>query len=210
MAHVPHLLLEAPWDSQLVEVSEAQAAHLERVLRLREGDPVSYTDGLGTLGEGRYQPGLVVRGGESTLERPTDLVVVVAPPSNRDRARFMIEKLSEMGVAEVRFLETRHGQGRPPRADRLRAWAVAGLEQSAGVWLMRTSTELVTLSGLDGPVAVCEQGGSKEPPHARTVVIGPEGGWAPGEVPEEAILFDLGDTILRVETAAVVAAARMS
>jgi 16S rRNA U1498 N3-methylase RsmE len=74
---------------------------------------------------------------------------------------------------------------------------------------MRTSTELVTLSGLDGPVAVCEQGGSKEPPHARTVVIGPEGGWAPGEVPEEAMLFDLGDTILRVETAAVVAAARM-
>jgi 16S rRNA (uracil1498-N3)-methyltransferase len=176
---------------------------------LREGDPVSYTDGLGTLGEGRYRPGLVVRGGESTLERPTDLVVVVAPPSNRDRARFMIEKLSELGVAEVRFLETRHGQGRPPRADRLRAWSVAGLEQSTGVWLMRTSTELVTLSGLDGPVAVCEQGGSKEPPHARTVVIGPEGGWAPGEVPEEAMLFDLGDTILRVETAAVVAAARM-
>lgn len=209
MAHVPHLLLEAPWDSQLIEVSEAQAAHLERVLRLREGDPVTYTDGLGTLGDGRYQPGLVVRGGESTLERPTDLVVVVAPPSSRDRARFMIEKLSELGVAEVRFLETRHGQGGPPRVDRLRAWAVAGLEQSTGVWLMRTSTELVTLSGLDGPVAVCEQGGSKEPPHARTVVIGPEGGWAPGEVPEEAILFDLGVTILRVETAAVVAAARM-
>lgn len=209
MAHVPHLLLEAPWDSQLVEVSEAQAAHLERVLRLREGDPVSYTDGLGTLGDGRYQPGVVVRGCESTLERPTDLVVVVASPSNRDRVRFMIEKLSELGVAEVRFLETRHGQGRPPRADRLRAWAVAGLEQSTGVWLMRTSTELVTLSGLDGPVAVCEQGGSKEPPHARTVVIGPEGGWAPGEVPEEAMLFDLGDTTLRVETAAVVAAARM-
>lgn len=209
MAHVPHLLLEAPWDSQLVEISEAQAAHLERVLRLREGDPVSYTDGLGTLGEGRYQPGLVVRGDESKLERPTDLVVVVAPPSSRDRARFMIEKLSELGVAEVRFLETRHGHGRPPRSDRLRAWAVSGLEQSTGVWLMRTSTELVTLSGLDGPVAVCQQGGSKEPPHARTVVIGPEGGWAPGEVPEGAMLFDLGDTVLRVETAAVVAAARM-
>jgi len=209
MAHVPHLLLEAPWDSQLIEVSEAQAAHLERVLRLREGDPVTYTDGLGTLGEGRYQPGLVVRGSESILERPTDLVVVVAPPSNRDRSRFMIEKLSELGVAEVLFLETRHGQGRPPRGDRIRAWAVAGLEQSAGVWLMRTSTELITLSDLDGPVAVCVQGGSKEPPHARTVVIGPEGGWAPGEVPGAAMLFDLGDTILRVETAAVVAAARM-
>ena len=210
MAHVPHLLLEAPWDSQLVEVSPGQAAHLERVLRLREGDPVSYTDGRGTLGEGRYQAGgLVVRGGETVLERPTDLVVVVAPPDNRERARFMIEKLSELGVAEVRFLETRHGQGRPPRDDRLRAWAVAGLEQSRGVWLMRTSAELVTLSGLHDPVAICQQGGSKEPPHARTVVIGPEGGWAPGEVPEGAMLFDLGETILRVETAALVAAARL-
>jgi 16S rRNA U1498 N3-methylase RsmE len=41
------------------------------------------------------------------------------------------------------------------------------------------------------------------------VVIGPEGGWASGEVPEDAIRWDLGDTVLRVETAALVAAARL-
>jgi len=209
MRHVPHLMLGNPWTSDRVEVSETQLAHLARVLRIGDGDPVSYTDGEGTLGEGVYEHGLVLRGRESKLERPTDLVVVAAPPGNRHRAWFMIEKLSELGVAELRFLETRHGQGRPPREDRLRSWVVAGLEQSRGAWLMGTSAELVTLSSVTSPFAVAEQGGSRETPHARTVVIGPEGGWAPGEVPEEAILFDLGSTVLRVETAAVVAAARM-
>jgi RsmE family RNA methyltransferase len=46
-------------------------------------------------------------------------------------------------------------------------------------------------------------------PSARTVVIGPEGGWSAGEIPEEAVRYDLGATVLRVETAALVAAARM-
>jgi RsmE family RNA methyltransferase len=42
------------------------------------------------------------------------------------------------------------------------------------------------------------------------VVIGPEGGWSADEIPEEAVRYDLGETVLRVETAALVAAARMA
>jgi len=47
------------------------------------------------------------------------------------------------------------------------------------------------------------------PPRATTVVVGPEGGLAPDEIPNEVVLWDLGPTILRVETAALVAAARL-
>jgi 16S rRNA U1498 N3-methylase RsmE len=121
----------------------------------------------------------------------------------------MVEKLSELGVAELRFLKTRYGQGRPPREDRLRSWAVSGLEQSRGAWLMRASPVEIVWSDLPSVYAVCEPGGSAKVPHARTVVIGPEGGWAPEEIPESAIRLHLGDTVLRVETAAIVAAARM-
>mgnify|MGYP002076409617 CR=1 FL=1 len=39
-----------------------------------------------------------------------------------------------------------------------------------------------------------------------TVAVGPEGGWAPGEVPDGLPTVGLGRTVLRVETAAVVAA----
>jgi 16S rRNA U1498 N3-methylase RsmE len=42
-----------------------------------------------------------------------------------------------------------------------------------------------------------------------SVVVGPEGGFAPGEIPGHLPLWDLGPTVLRVETAAVVAAARL-
>ena len=74
---------------------------------------------------------------------------------------------------------------------------------------MRTSDTLVALAEIDRPFVVCDRGGEREAPPARTVVIGPEGGWASGEIPEDAIRWDLGDTVLRVETAALVAAARI-
>ena len=209
MGHVPHLLIPGPWNGEFLELSGEQRRHLEKVLRIGEGEPVSYTDGGGSIGGGRFQEGQVVRGEETHVPAPSDLIVVAPPPDNRDRARFLVEKLAEMGVAEFVFLQTRHGQGRPPNAEKLLSWAVAGLEQSRGGWLMKTSDRFAGIADLDQPFVVCDQGGRPERPLARTVVIGPEGGWAPGEIPEHVIRWGLGDTVLRVETAALVAAARL-
>ncbi len=209
MGHVPHLLVPGPWTGDRLEVSGEQRRHLEKVLRVGDGEPVSYTDGEGLAGDGQLLSGQVVRGQEILVPAPSDLIVVAAPPDNRDRARFLVEKLAEMGVAELLFLDTRHGHGRPPNARKLRSWSVSGLEQSRGAWLMKTSDTLVALADLERPFVVCDRGGAREAPLARTVVIGPEGGWASGEIPEDAIRWDLGDTVLRVETAALVAAARL-
>ncbi len=209
MGHVPHLLVPGPWTGDQVEVSGEQRRHLERVLRVGDGAPVSYTDGKGLAGDGQLLSGRVVRGQEILVPAPSDLIVIAAPPDNRDRARFLVEKLAEMGVAELLFLDTRHGQGRLPNAAKLRSWSVSGMEQSRGAWLMRTSDTLVALAEIDRPFVVCDRGGTREDPLARTVVVGPEGGWASGEIPEDAIRWDLGDTVLRVETAALVAAARL-
>ena len=74
---------------------------------------------------------------------------------------------------------------------------------------MEVSTDLVDWLDLEPPVVVCDQGGSTSIPQARTVVIGPEGGWGDGEVPEGLERWDLGPNVLRVETAAIVAAARL-
>lgn len=209
MGHSPHLLLPGPWEQDLVDVSEQQRHHLEKVLRLDDGRPVEYTDGMGIVGSGRYAAGAVVRGPERNVPRPSDLIVVAAPPDNRDRARFLVEKLAEIGVAELHFLETRHGQGKAPREDRSHSWAVSGLEQSRGAWLMQISPMPITMAMVSRPFVVCDPSGSRERPSARTVVIGPEGGWAPDEIPDDAVVWDLGDTVLRLETAALVAAARL-
>jgi 16S rRNA U1498 N3-methylase RsmE len=67
----------------------------------------------------------------------------------------------------------------------------------------------ITMAMVSRPFVVCDPSGSRERPSARTVVIGPEGGWAPDEIPDDAVVWDLGDTVLRLETAALVAAARL-
>ena len=208
MGHNPHLYIGGAWDDPVLLLSSAQIHHLERVLRIRPGSPVTYTDGRGRVGHGSYRGSEVARGEESTVGRPNPLTLAVAPPASRERCRFMVEKLSEIGVSGLYWLETRRGEGKVPSPDRLQAWAVGALEQSRGAWLIDVGTSMVTWDQLKRPLTVAAPGGSPRPIEMMTIAIGPEGGWEPGEVPADAGLVDLGPTTLRVETAALVAATR--
>lgn len=199
----------APWQEEELELSVIQWRHLTKVLRMGRGDKVSYTDGLGRVGIGRLTSHALVRGEEHEVPRPSHLTVAVAPPASKDRQRFVVEKLSELGVARLQWLETRHGKERTASASKVFSWILAATEQSRGAWLMETPQEVVRFDELEGPILVCHPGGAREPISAKTVVIGPEGGFADGELPPDVALWDLGSTILRVETAAVVAASRI-
>jgi 16S rRNA (uracil1498-N3)-methyltransferase len=206
--HFPHLLVEGAWDGETLAVTRDQAHHMEKVLRMAPGETVSYTDGRGTVGTGAYESGRIIRADEGTVQRPSHLTLAVSPPSNRDRCRFLVEKLSELGVARLVWLSTRRGEGRVPHPAKITSWAVAGLEQSRGGWLIEIGTELLGWDDLARPLVVAVSGGGNEVFEVRTVAIGPEGGFDPTEVPRDAASIDLGPTILRVETAAVVAAHR--
>jgi 16S rRNA (uracil1498-N3)-methyltransferase len=207
--HVPHVVIGAPWGGDTIETSVVQWRHLTKVLRMSRGDHVTYTDGLGTVGEGRLAHQGIERGDEHIKERPSSLTIAVAPPSNKDRQRFLVEKLSELGVQRLLWLETSHGKNRVTNASKVFSWVLAATEQSRGAWLMETSPDLVKLEDLTPGWIVCRPGGGEMPADIHTVVVGPEGGFAEDEIPQSALAWDLGSTILRVETAAVVAAARI-
>jgi len=213
MRHVPHVFVPAPWETEELALNSSQREHLGRVLRLQPGAAVSYTDGDGMLGTGVYESGIVVRGEETKMLRPTDLCVAAAVPAGKERARFMVEKLAELGIAQLMWMTTRHGEGRIPSAKKSMAWSVSALEQSRGAWLMVVGQDPVDWDALEPPIAAADPGGvapERLPDlRPRTVVIGPEGGWAPEEIPESVVRIDLGPTILRVETAAIVAATRL-
>ncbi|MFB3051166.1 MAG: hypothetical protein ACE1Z0_04185, partial [Acidimicrobiia bacterium] len=68
-----------------------QWKHLTKVLRLNRGDRISYTDGLGHLGQGILANHAINRGDEHEVPRSSELVVASAPPSNRHRQRFLVE-----------------------------------------------------------------------------------------------------------------------
>lgn len=207
MKHTPHLYIPEPWDGATLEVDRSQSTHLIKVLRLTGTDPVTYTDGQGVFGEGLWNGKEIERGPESQVDRPTRLRMAVAPPTSKDRARFLVEKMAELGIESLAWLDTEWGSGRVPSESKLNSWAVSGLEQSRGAWLLDVASKLSTWSDLEPPVAACLPEGRTGTIDVRTIAIGPEGGFAPGEVPDSVLSVGLGDTILRVETAAIVAAA---
>jgi 16S rRNA (uracil1498-N3)-methyltransferase len=210
VAHVPRVLRARPWPDGAIPLDDARAHHLTRVLRLRPGSAIEYTDGAGIEGTGTLGEGaVVIRGPESPVAAPApSLTIAVAPPHRAERARFVVEKLAELGVDRLCWLETRHGVDRPPPAGKTRRWAEAALEQSRGAWLMAVEGP-VALADLDARTLWVADPAGGAPPvagDALSVAVGPEGGWAPGEIPARARLVAFGDRVLRTETAAVVAA----
>lgn len=205
MSRVPHLLVPTPWNDGALVIDDGQVHHLRSVLRLSDGADLTYTDGAGTIGRGRLVGGRVERGAEELTPRPSTATIAVAPPSSRARARFVVEKLAEIGVAELMWIETARSEGRPPPAAKSAAWVAAAVQQSLGAWSMTISEG--SIDDVPEPAVVAHPDGSDAWPQGDlVVVIGPEGGLTPTEMDGRARV-SLGPTVLRVETAAVVAAA---
>ncbi len=211
--HRPHLLVPGPWGEPAVELNDLQQHHLLKVLRLKSGSPVTYTDGAGMVGSGVLEGRDLVRGEEQQLARPApELVLAVAPPKSADRVRYVVEKLAELGVDRLVWLQTRYGEGRPPRSEKAQSWARGALEQSRGAWLMRidplTPPEAI---GQSSDIWVATLGASlpQRVVGGGIILIGPEAGFVEEEVPSSAVPLGLGSQVLRIETAAVAAAALM-
>lgn len=208
MGHVPHLFVPGPWDAPTIPLEDAATHHLRRALRRSEGDPVTYTDGLGGLGKGTLGPDGVLRGEEAAVARPIRPVMAVAPPAHKERVRFVVEKLAELGILELWWLETKHCEGRVPAADKAEAWCRSALEQSRAAWLMTVRSDPVGIEALpEGAVFADRSGAAGDLAGVSCIAIGPEGGWSEGEIPPAARAVSLGAGVLRVETAAIAAAA---
>lgn len=213
MSHTPHLHIPAPWDGDALSLSDEARHHLERVLRLSVGTQVTYTDGAGTRGNGVLTGEAVKRGAETTEQRRGALLTVaVAPPKARERQRFLVEKLAELGVFRLRWLATLRSEGRAPRPDKARAWARAALEQSRRSYAMTIDGPFTPRDAVEDAVCwVADGAGLPVPsPHGierLTLLVGPEGGFADEELAQDWPSVALSDGILRVETAAIAGAA---
>jgi 16S rRNA (uracil1498-N3)-methyltransferase len=201
------------------------AHHLARVLRLRDGELVTASDGRGGVRRctfrrrGPLEPGGEV---ERTPAPSPQLVVGFAVPKG-DRPEWAVQKLTEVGVDRIVLLTAgrsvvrwddaaRAGQ----RVERLRRVAREAAMQARRVWLPAVEGPVPFADAVAWPGAcLADAGGDAAPSLGRPVVlVGPEGGWSDEErrtaeaigVPRVA----LGPHVLRAETAAVAAGVVMS
>ena len=207
-----HVLVD---DVEVVTLDGDSSHHVFRVLRVRDGEVVTVTDGSGGWRVCRAVGGLVEPDGPVHVEDPPgDPVRVAVAVPKRDRPEWIVQKLTELGVDEITLLhadrsvvrwdEVRAGKHRQKLA---RVMAEA-LQQSRGVW-MPSLVGPVDAAAVLHEFAVAEPGGRRITDGDRAVAIGPEGGWSAAELALAADQVGLGDTVLRVETATLAVAARL-
>ena len=187
--------------------------HLGRVLRLRDGESVTASNGRGQWRACVWRDGALEVAGEVVASAPPSMRCAVAfTPVKGDRNEWAVQKLTEIGIDEVIILApTQHSVVRWSDADKqlrkLRVVAREAAMQSRRVWL----PNIVGLAALhevcagDG-AAVADPDGVALHAGVSLVVVGPEGGFAEDELPAGVPRVQLGDTILRAETATLVAA----
>ncbi len=187
--------------------------HLGRVLRLRDGESVTASNGRGQWRGCVWRDGALEVVGEVVASAPPNVRCAVAfTPVKGDRNEWAVQKLTEIGIDEVIILApTQHSVVRWSDADKqlrkLRVVAREAAMQSRRVWL----PNIVGLAALhevcagEG-AAVADPNGVALHAGVSLVVVGPEGGFAEDELPTSVPRVQLGDTILRAETATLVAA----
>jgi len=195
-------------------LDDATTHHLGRVLRLRDGAAVTITDGAGHWRACRWVAADVDPCGDVIAEpRPAEVTVAAAPPKG-DRLDWLVQKVTEVGVGRLVLLEAERSVVRwdGARAERqlarLRRVATEAAMQSRRVWLPELCGPVPAAAVLTTS-AVAEPDGRPVGAGDRSIAIGPEGGWSPSELALAADRVSLGATVLRVETAAVVAATLM-
>ncbi|CAB4794500.1 MAG: RsmE family RNA methyltransferase [Actinobacteria bacterium] len=192
--------------------------HLARVLRLRAGESVSVSDGQGRWRICRFVSADVLEPDTEieTVERVVPEITIGFALPKGDRPEWIVQKLTEIGVDHVVVLHAERSVVRwePDRAERNIAKLVKVAReasmQSRRVWLPTVSGPLRADQVAGGSVSLAEPDGDALTLAATTVLIGPEGGWTPNELNITASHVSLGKSILRVETAALVAAANLS
>jgi 16S rRNA (uracil1498-N3)-methyltransferase len=229
---VPRFYCPAPLPSGgAFELPPDAAHHAARVLRLREGEHVEIFDGLGNACHGAISEiggKRVVVGGIAAAEadRESPLRVVLAQAlSSSEKMDWVIQKATELGVAQIQPLDTERSVAKlsaERAAKRLEHWrqvAIAACEQCGRNLLPQIHAPLDIMAWLqqmkelpDAKLILLPEGTASlhaqaKPQGGVVLLIGAEGGFT-GAESDSAIRcgfapIRLGARVLRTETAAV-------
>ncbi len=207
-----------------VGLAGAEAHHLAVVCRVRPGDRVTLFNG-----DGRQYRALVTEAAKRSLrleveaieDPPRELgfrLEVAASLPKGDRAQFLIEKLTELGVTDFIPLRTARSVVHPRDTEKLTRYVIEASKQCGRNVLMRVAEltdwpDYARRPGLPARRWSAHPDGGPLPAGGGEDVacaIGPEGGWTDEEVALARAagwrVVTLGPRLLRVETAALVMA----
>jgi 16S rRNA (uracil1498-N3)-methyltransferase len=215
---LPHIGSETP-----LSVRDSDVIHLiKNVLKLAVGEEcIVFTDGgddvLCSITEINKHEVLL---SQKTLLPKIDIeksVTACISITKRDSFELIVQKLTELGIRRIVPIISERTVKQSLRVDRLQKISDEALEQSGGATRVHISEPLSLQEALEEHKNTAsyyfDMDGtsiSKPTEHVLVFYIGPEGGWSDGDktlFAQYAVQSSLlGRTVLRAETAAIVAA----
>lgn len=211
-------------------ILDEHAARHMRVLRMDAGAIVGLRDGRGSIGEGQLvrltksQAHIEVT--QVEFVEPPPPVHLLVPVADRDRMLWLAEKAGELACTSWRPVLWRRSRSVSPRGEgmsfqqKLRARMENALAQSEGAWLPQlfpeANLERALLASPEGARVVLDPAGelltglpAADRSNGIVIAVGPEGGIESDEMADVVAAgfrpVSIGPTILRFETAAIVA-----
>ncbi|NDI98849.1 16S rRNA (uracil(1498)-N(3))-methyltransferase [Flavobacterium sp. LaA7.5] len=205
-----------------------ESRHIVKVLRKKEGDTIQLTNGKGSVFTAEItfaadKKCLVSITAEAKSEPlPYYLHLAVAPTKMNERYEWFLEKATEIGISEITPLICEHSERTIFKAERFEKILQSAMKQSLQYHLPKlnepTSFKDFVNQEHEGAlfIAHCEETDKKllknelQPLQKTTILIGPEGDFSNKEIElalqQKYVPVSLGNTRLRTETAAIVAA----
>jgi len=216
------LLAPSPLAPGPVILTDDEARHALTVLRMEVGDQVRLADGAGRAGVGtisaadRRSLTIELVTVEVLPVDPAALITVAVAAPKGDRLGDLVRMLTELGVGTIQPLICARGERVPSNLERLTRISAEALKQCrrGTLPILAAPCSIADLAASGECLIVLDPNGLPAQPGSPapvTLVIGPEGGLTEAE---SALLAQAGahsirlaGPILRIETAAVAAAA---
>lgn len=210
-----------------IRLSEDDEHHLARVLRIKAGERIFVTNNRGRVAELEVKALMPLAFdviAVHTAEAPAP-VTVCLPLIDQDRLEWAVEKLTELNITKLRLITTEFTQIRElklTKFGRLTKASIAAQKQCgrATPLTILPPTPLDQIDYQAGSVKIVASPTAEtkirdvlselSPLSWKYVLVGPEGGFSPAEEKllqgEDFFQANLGESILRAETAALVMA----
>jgi 16S rRNA (uracil1498-N3)-methyltransferase len=206
-----------------ITISDKELIHqMNNVLKLQNGEFVELFDGSGGafLGEIKETSKKLVtlenRETRSTEDTRKEIFAYI-PLLRRSNTELIVQKLTELGIKNIIPIKTDRSVKTDVNLDRLKKISLEATEQSGQYFLTEISEPLKLKDALEKAsgtdVFVMDMSNSSfrsvEKKYPLSFFVGPEGGWTDDErelfKEYNSTFVSLSDTVLRGETAAIVA-----
>ena len=214
-------------DSKQYTFSKEESKHIVKVLRKKEGDILSITNGKGYL----FTVEIFIADTKKCLvqintveqykKHNYNLHIAIAPTKMNDRMEWFLEKATEIGIDEITPVFCDNSERKIIKKDRFEKIIQSAMKQSLQMQLPKLNDAISFKQFVNQEfagqtyIAHCEEQEKTQlqslisPNESYTILIGPEGDFSVKEI-ELALSNNfnpvaLGNTRLRTETAGIVA-----